>query len=86
MCAPSWMVFETVTPRGHTVNDKIRYINKVHARLKTQKHCWCKFLLDLSQKTGIHVNDIISTLQYYGLVKYWRGEYWIMKNQVKKSY
>lgn len=32
---------------------------------------------DLCQQSGIHPNDLVSTLQYYGIVKYWRNAYWI---------
>jgi len=43
---------------------------------------------DISQHTGIHQNDLISTMQYFHMVKYWRGQYWVLKDQVhayKKS-
>jgi histone acetyltransferase MYST1 len=33
---------------------------------------------DLSQKTGIKLEDVISTLQALDLVKYWKGQYMIM--------
>jgi histone acetyltransferase MYST2 len=37
---------------------------------------------DLSHETGIHVNDIISTFQYIGIIKYWKGKHVILKNKV----
>lgn len=37
---------------------------------------------DLSSKTGIAMNDIISTFQFLGLIKYFKGNYVIKKNQV----
>lgn len=37
---------------------------------------------DLSQETGIHPNDIISTLQYLGMLKYFKGEYFVVKKTV----
>ncbi|VDO94163.1 unnamed protein product [Soboliphyme baturini] len=39
-------------------------------------------MADISQETGIHPNDIASTLQYIGIVKTWRGKYWIYKSEV----
>lgn len=39
---------------------------------------------DLSSKTGITMIDIVSTLQYIGLIKYWKGKHVIVKNQVTK--
>lgn len=37
---------------------------------------------DLSNRTGILMNDIISSLQYIGLIKNWKGKYVIVKNMV----
>ena len=37
---------------------------------------------DLSNETGILTNDIISTFQYIGLIKYWKGKHVIIKNKV----
>lgn len=36
---------------------------------------------DVSAETGILSNDIISTLQYFGLVKYWKGKHVILKDR-----
>lgn len=38
---------------------------------------------DLSNKTGILMNDIISTLQYIHMIKYWKGKHVVVKNQVQ---
>lgn len=37
---------------------------------------------DISAETGILSNDIISTLQYIGLIKYWKGKHVILKDRV----
>lgn len=37
---------------------------------------------DISVETGILSNDIISTLQYIGLIKYWKGKHVILKDHV----
>ncbi len=37
---------------------------------------------DLSIETGILANDIISTLQFIGLIKYWKGKHVIIRNKV----
>ncbi|ESO07264.1 hypothetical protein HELRODRAFT_76642 [Helobdella robusta] len=36
---------------------------------------------DLSQETGINANDIVSTLQAMGMLKYWKGKHLILKKQ-----
>jgi len=36
---------------------------------------------EISADTGIHPNDIVSTLQYIGLIKYWKGKHVILKDQ-----
>ncbi|CAG0919080.1 unnamed protein product [Notodromas monacha] len=38
-------------------------------------------IIDLSQETGIHSSDIVSTLQALGLLKYWKGRHIIVKRQ-----
>lgn len=37
---------------------------------------------DTSMETGILSNDIISTFQYIGLIKYWKGKHVILKDKV----
>lgn len=37
---------------------------------------------EISAETGILSNDIISTLQYIGLIKYWKGKHVILKDKV----
>ena len=37
---------------------------------------------DTSHDTGIHPNDIISTFQYIGLIKYWKGKHVLLKDKV----
>ncbi len=39
---------------------------------------------EISQETGILTNDIISTFQYIGLIKYWKGKHIILKDKVCK--
>ena len=38
--------------------------------------------LELSQETGMNSDDVISTLQYYSLLKYWKGNHIILKRKV----
>jgi len=37
---------------------------------------------DLSQETSVHANDLISTLQSLGMLKYWKGKHVILRNAV----
>lgn len=37
---------------------------------------------EISHETGILTNDIISTFQYIGLIKYWKGKHIIIKDKV----
>ena len=37
---------------------------------------------DLSQETAINANDIVSTLQALGMLKYWKGKHLVLKRQV----
>ena len=37
---------------------------------------------DLSQETAINANDIVSTLQALGMLKYWKGKHLVLKKQV----
>ena len=53
-------------------------LNKI-SKLNSQNEISIK---DLSNKTGIQMNDIVSTLQYMGLIKYWKGKHVFIKNQV----
>ncbi|KAK2156819.1 hypothetical protein LSH36_204g04022 [Paralvinella palmiformis] len=36
---------------------------------------------DLSQETAINANDIVSTLQSLGMLKYWKGKHLVLKRQ-----
>ena len=38
---------------------------------------------DMSQESGITQDDLVSTLQYYSLVKYWKGKHIVLKNKVR---
>ena len=40
------------------------------------------FIVELSQETGLNSDDVISTLQYYSLLKYWKGNHIILKRKV----
>lgn len=45
------------------------------------------WIRDLSQETAIHANDIISTLQALGMLKYWKGNHLILrKDDVIEEY
>ena len=39
-------------------------------------------LTDVSQETAINANDIVSTLQSLGMLKYWKGKHLVLKRQV----
>ena len=41
-----------------------------------------KFSTELSQDTGLNSDDVISTLQYYSLLKYWKGNHIVLKRKV----
>ena len=36
---------------------------------------------ELSQESGLHCDDIISTLQFHGLLKYWKGKHIILRRK-----
>lgn len=38
--------------------------------------------VDMSSETGIHPNDIVSTLQYMGLLKYWKSQHIVLREEV----
>lgn len=40
------------------------------------------YYLDVSQETAINANDIVSTLQALGMLKYWKGKHLVLKKQV----
>ena len=40
------------------------------------------YFVDVSQETGINANDIVSTLQALGMLKYWKGKHLVLKRQV----
>ena len=40
-------------------------------------------LPELSQDRGLTCDDIISTLQYYSLLKYWKGKHIIIRRKVR---
>lgn len=39
-------------------------------------------IVDVSQETAINANDIVSTLQALGMLKYWKGKHLVLKRQV----
>jgi len=39
----------------------------------------------VSQETAINANDIVSTLQALGMLKYWKGKHLVLKRQVGHS-
>ena len=41
---------------------------------------------DLSQETAINANDVVSTLQALGMLKYWKGKHLVLKRQVGHQY
>ncbi|KAF6032756.1 KAT7 [Bugula neritina] len=45
------------------------------------------YIKDLSQETSVHANDLISTLQSLGMLKYWKGKHVILRNaQIVSDY
>ena len=55
--------------------------------LKSCKKRVCRFLLcvDISQETALHPSDIVSTLQYLGILKYWKGKHVILRATVRQQ-
>jgi len=45
----------------------------------------CVVWTDLSQETAINANDIVSTLQALGMLKYWKGKHLVLKKQVQTT-
>ena len=39
----------------------------------------------MSQETAINANDIVSTLQAHGMLKYWKGKHLVLKKQVSAT-
>jgi histone acetyltransferase MYST2 len=56
-------------------------LNKI-SKLNSQTEISIK---DLSNKTGIQMDDIVSTLQYMGLIKYWKGKHVFIKNEASDT-
>ena len=47
----------------------------------------CLFVvIDMSQETGVTPEDLISTLQYFSLLKYWKGKHIIIKKKVSRRH
>lgn len=45
--------------------------------------CFDSFLfLEMSQKTSVMSNDLISTMQHLGILKYWKGKHFITVQEV----
>ena len=67
----------------------MRFFWNAHALLKREQSivgstfdkALCYFL-DISQETALHPSDIISTLQYLGILKYWKGKHVILRATV----
>ncbi|XP_036359306.1 histone acetyltransferase KAT7-like [Octopus sinensis] len=51
-------------------------LNYLH-RYKANEIC----IKDVSQETAINANDIVSTLQALGMLKYWKGKHLVLKRQ-----
>ena len=45
-------------------------------------HSMYVLFTDVSQETAINANDIVSTLQALGMLKYWKGKHLVLKRQV----
>ena len=57
--------------------------SKLLAYLNSYLKCEEISIKDMSHDTGIHPNDIISTFQYIGLIKYWKGKHVLLKDKVR---
>ena len=58
------------------------WISTLLTQLATKSDDFEISIKDLSNETAILPNDIISTFQFIGLIKYWRGKHVIIKNRV----
>ena len=56
--------------------------SNTHTKLNSSDNLIIKFPVELSQETGLNSDDVISTLQYYSLLKYWKGNHIILKRKV----
>ena len=41
---------------------------------------------ELSQESGIKCDDLVSTMQYYGLLKYWKGKHIVLRRKVSSTH
>ena len=41
--------------------------------------------VELSQESGIKCDDLVSTMQYYGMLKYWKGKHIVLKRKVSHN-
>ncbi len=44
------------------------------------------YYVEVGMESGVNSDDIVSTLQYYGLLKYWKGKHIILKRKVYAMY
>jgi histone acetyltransferase MYST2 len=65
-----------LTYRSYWMSIVVGYI----AQLDTAKDTIS--IKELSQESGVTQDDVISTLQYFSLVKYWKGKHIILKNKI----
>ena len=42
---------------------------------------YCVCVLEMSQETGLNSDDIVSTLQFYSMLKYWKGKHIVLKRK-----
>ena len=81
-----------ISYRSYWKDVLLNYLNNCKEREICIKGCYFvistlllidfKLTSDLSMETAINANDIVSTLQALGMLKYWKGKHLILKKQV----
>ena len=76
-----------ITPPSVIVSVKSQLQSSEELCWKVVKKRACRFLLcvDISQETALHPSDIVSTLQYLGILKYWKGKHVILRAMVRQQ-
>ena len=79
---------ESISIKGECVLTEVKwrdgtFPSQVCVRIKTVECPSFPLCADMSQESGITQDDLVSTLQYYSLVKYWKGKHIVLKNKVR---
>ena len=65
-----------LTYRKYWLEVIVNHVNKMDQQRETIS------IKDISQDTGVSQDDLVSKMQYFGLVKYWKGKHIVLKNKV----